>query len=197
MARPRTFDPDAALDAVMDVFWLQGFEATSIDDLVRATGVNRYSLYQQWGDKQGLFLAALARYGDRVAAEWIGRIAAAPEPLDGIRVAFRTLAEAVLADPDRRSCLVLQTALELGRSDPVVQPVVRELLDRMQGALHGAIERAVATGALPATTDTAAHARHLAVAFQAVLLQARTGAPPETVRDFVTLTLSTLPPEAP
>ncbi len=59
MARPREFDRDQVVDRAVDVFWRKGFEATSIRDLVEATGLNRGSLYNTFGDKAGLFEAAL------------------------------------------------------------------------------------------------------------------------------------------
>ncbi len=62
MARPREFDRDQVVDRAVEVFWRQGFEATSIQDLVEATGLNRGSLYNTFGDKAGLFEAALERY---------------------------------------------------------------------------------------------------------------------------------------
>lgn len=62
MARPRAFDIDAALEAALRVFWERGYCGASIDELVRATGVARGSLYAAFGDKDGLFLAALERY---------------------------------------------------------------------------------------------------------------------------------------
>jgi TetR/AcrR family transcriptional repressor of nem operon len=63
MARTREFDTEAAVERAMRVFWCKGYEATSISDLVEATGVQRGSLYAAFGSKQGLYHAALDRYG--------------------------------------------------------------------------------------------------------------------------------------
>ena len=62
MARTKTFDPSVALEQAMAVFWLKGYEATSMQDLVEAMGINRASLYATFGDKRQLFLAAIAHY---------------------------------------------------------------------------------------------------------------------------------------
>ena len=59
MPRPREFNEATAIAAAVDVFCNRGFHATSVEDLVRATGVNRSSLYGVFGSKQGLFLRAL------------------------------------------------------------------------------------------------------------------------------------------
>lgn len=66
MSRVREFNPDEALTKAMGVFWQKGYANTSIDDLVNATGVNRYGLYGEFESKRGLFLACLDLYQDRV-----------------------------------------------------------------------------------------------------------------------------------
>ena len=62
MARPKAFDPTQALDAALATFWQRGYEKTSLDDLIAATGVGRQSLYDTFGDKRALYLRALDRY---------------------------------------------------------------------------------------------------------------------------------------
>ena len=62
MARPREFDEHSALQRAMQVFWRKGFEATSLADLLKATGLSKSSLYQTFTDKRSLFLAALETY---------------------------------------------------------------------------------------------------------------------------------------
>src|SRR5437879_2988165 len=60
--RPRAYDPDQALARAMDVFWREGFAATSLDQLSAATGMNRPSLYGAFGDKRDLYIKAYDRY---------------------------------------------------------------------------------------------------------------------------------------
>src|ERR1700730_11789741 len=62
MAGVKQFDRDEVLDRAIVAFWTRGYEATSIDDLVEATGINRGSIYGTFGDKRRLFLMALDRY---------------------------------------------------------------------------------------------------------------------------------------
>ncbi len=69
MARPRSFDPDEALDLARDVFWQQGFQGTSLDDITAATGLAKPSLYAAFGDKNALFLKVLERYHARIVAQ--------------------------------------------------------------------------------------------------------------------------------
>jgi len=60
--RPRAYDPEAALDAALDLFWRAGFASTSMDDVSAATGMNRPSIYAAFGDKHALYLKALEHY---------------------------------------------------------------------------------------------------------------------------------------
>jgi TetR/AcrR family transcriptional repressor of nem operon len=68
MARPRSFNPDEALDLARDVFWEKGFQGTSLDDITAATGLAKPSLYAAFGDKNALFLKVLDRYHQRIVA---------------------------------------------------------------------------------------------------------------------------------
>src|SRR5690606_20785099 len=78
--RPRSFDPDEALDKARAVFWNLGYAATSLDDIAAATGLNRPSLYAAFGDKHALYLAALRRSA-REAAGALTQALAAKAPL--------------------------------------------------------------------------------------------------------------------
>ena len=73
MARPREFDEVAALDAAMDCFWRNGYEATSVRDLAARMGITGTSLYNAFGDKRSLFREVLLRYAERSMREGIGR----------------------------------------------------------------------------------------------------------------------------
>ena len=74
MPRPKAFDPDAALQQAMQVFWERGYEATSVQDLVQGMGINRFSLYSTFGGKHQLFVTALERYRDTIVADLLARI---------------------------------------------------------------------------------------------------------------------------
>ena len=68
MARPREYDRDEVLEKAMRVFWAKGYACTSVQDLVTAMGINRGSLYAEFGDKEGLHFAALGRFFDNEIA---------------------------------------------------------------------------------------------------------------------------------
>src|SRR5205823_11141215 len=85
--RPRAFDPDAALDRAMHVFWAKGYEGASLSDLTRSMRINRPSLYAAFGNKEQLFRKVLDRYVDGPLA-YFGKALAAPKVRDAIEQIF-------------------------------------------------------------------------------------------------------------
>src|SRR6476659_10064183 len=85
--RPRAFDPDAALERTMHVFWAKGYEGASLSDLTRAMRINRPSLYAAFGNKEQLFRNVLDRYIDGPLA-YFGKALAAPKARDAIEQIF-------------------------------------------------------------------------------------------------------------
>jgi AcrR family transcriptional regulator len=103
MARPKTFDPSVALEQAMEVFWLKGYEATSMQDLVVAMGINRASLYATFEDKRQLFLAAIAHYDDTVVRPAIAPLEAPGAAKAEIVQHFQRSTTAGLRPPARLS----------------------------------------------------------------------------------------------
>jgi TetR/AcrR family transcriptional repressor of nem operon len=85
MARPREFDMDEALDAAIGTFWTQGYEATSMTDLMEATGLHKGSLYKAFDDKHDLFMKSLSRYLDNHWETMQAILGEARSPLEGVR----------------------------------------------------------------------------------------------------------------
>lgn len=113
MAGVRQFDGEAVLGRITEVFWARGYDGTSLDDLVAATGVKRQSLYNAFGDKQAMYLLALEHYGRTVGAP-IRAALKDEDPRQGI-AAFLDAHVARLADPGcPPGCLMANACTELG-----------------------------------------------------------------------------------
>jgi TetR/AcrR family transcriptional repressor of nem operon len=145
--RPREFVEDAVLDEAADLFWSQGYEATSMADIASVTGLGRQSVYNAFGDKRGVFLKALDRYRDRVLSSFLVQLEGdAVTPAD-VRVALLRLARHQ-ARGARRGCLLLNASVELGREDEAVRERTQGYMKRLRRAAQVAVERAQAGGAL-------------------------------------------------
>jgi TetR/AcrR family transcriptional repressor of nem operon len=127
MARPREFDEGAVLGAAVQCFWKQGYEATSVRDLVAHTGITAASLYNAFGDKRALYQKALDHYIEESVADRIRRCEALP-PLRAIEEFFDEIVKRSLNDRDRKGCMLVNAALEVAPHDPAFCKVIAEVL---------------------------------------------------------------------
>src|SRR6201993_364256 len=111
--RPRAFDPDAALDRAMHVFWAKGYEGASLSSLTRAMRINRPSLYAAFGNKEQLFRKVLDRYMNGPVA-WFGKALAAPKARDVVEQIFLGTARMAENRSVPAGCLIVQGALACG-----------------------------------------------------------------------------------
>ena len=175
MARPRAFDEDEVLGAVREQFWDAGYAATSIEDLTRASGLGRGSLYAAYGDKHQLFLRALQDYTDESHNSLRKAFAETPRAVD----ALRTLLEAPIDDPidcgTQRGCLLANSTCELSTADPEVRAHARRAYETTTALISDCVARAQREGDLPADGDPVLLARTLLAAQQGIVFMGRTG----------------------
>ncbi|MCF1598885.1 TetR/AcrR family transcriptional regulator [Streptomyces muensis] len=184
MARTKEFDPEAALQAALELFWQRGFEATSMADLVEHLGIGRASLYATFGSKHELYLKALERY-DRAGLPPIVRELSQPGPaLPAVRAVVRRYATEAADDRLRlNGCMVTNAAAELAPHDPAAVRRVQRNWDQLETVLHSALIRAQAQGELPADRDPLTLARMLLVLLQGLRVVGKASTDPARVRD--------------
>ncbi len=192
MARPREFDRDQVVDRAVEVFWRKGFEATSIQDLVEATGLNRGSLYNTFGDKAGLFEAALERYMAGAPPQHVVAAADTGPPRQVIGEFFARLVELGTSDTEHRGCLMTNTAAELAARDKDVAARVAAAFQGLEDALFRLIERGQETGEIAPWRDPRALARFLVAAAHGLRITAkvnRNGAALENIAEIALASL--------
>lgn len=172
MAGKKQFDMDTALDAAMIQFWRAGYTGTSVDDLSRATGLNRSSIYSSLGDKDALFLRCLDRYAVRYGGRYDAALArAAAEPLAAVRAFFDVTLERI-ADPGLPDgCLIAQSAMAIPVLSPDAADRAKEALDFQRLRLRIALK----AGRM-ADQDADAFAAHIAAVNQSLAVMSRAGA---------------------
>ena len=143
----KKYDRTDVLERAMQAFWARGYEATSMSDLVTATGINRGSIYAAFTDKRGLFLKALKHYDKMHREDFLDRLAARYPPRQAILKAFDSAARPLEAMPP--GCLLVNTALELSPHDPEVATFVRSSLDRVRDFFERMLEAARKDGSVP------------------------------------------------
>jgi TetR/AcrR family transcriptional repressor of nem operon len=154
MARPREFDEGAVLDAAVLCFWTNGYDATSVRDLVAQTGITAASLYNAFGDKRALYGRALEHYVEGSIANRIQRCEQL-RPLEGIEAFFEEIVRRSLIDRDRKGCMLVNAALDVAPHDAEFRKVVAEVLLRIEAFFLGCLVAGQADGtisrALPAS----------------------------------------------
>jgi AcrR family transcriptional regulator len=180
MARTRSFDEDALLDAAIELFWVTGFGGSALGDLSRVTGVTNGSLYQAFGSKREIFLAAFRRYCGRRVAFIDGVF---ETTYDDPAAAAAAYIDAVVADccsyPDRRGCLLVNTISELG-SDPEIRAIAAETIGAMEDSVADGLRRAA--GADVDVDRVRTVATHLVALSQGLVQLSRTGETPAALR---------------
>lgn len=192
MARPRTFDRAEAVGQALDVIWARGYEATSIDDLCAATGLARSSLYEAFGSKHELLLAALEQYQDRAVV----RIGTALERHRPIQLAVRRLLEGFIDSAQKegpgRGCFLGNCASELGGLDTEATRLVARGLERIEDTVHHAFEAARGRGEIAQDADTRALARFLVSSIQGLRLVGKVTGDRRRLGDIVRVTVHAL-----
>ncbi|MCC5582054.1 TetR/AcrR family transcriptional regulator [Microtetraspora sp. AC03309] len=192
MARTKEFDPDAALQKALELFWERGYEATSMADLVQHLGVARASIYATFGGKHDLYVKAFERY---VQSRDPGVVEALSQPgpvLPAVRALVEAYAEESLRDERRRGCMVVNAAVEVMPGDPQMARKVEASWDTLETALTSALTRARAQGEISGDKDPRALARFLLVVMQGIRVLGRGHPDPGRLRDATAQALAAL-----
>ena len=135
MARPRTFDPDHALDLARDVFWRNGFQNTSLDDITAVTGLAKPSLYAAFGDKNALFLKILDRYHAYIVENAERILSQGPSARDAVERWLKGFVPYCSGAKGTRGCLSVNTAIEGAADRREVQKRIEQFNSRLEQLL--------------------------------------------------------------
>ncbi len=169
--RPLAFDPTQALDAAMRVFWLKGYEGTSLSDLTGAMRINKPSLYARFDDKRALFLAAIEHYVATIGAPNVQKLLEGKTVRETIAGYFSTITAALTSADSPPGCLIGSVATDLAGRDEEIRELVANLVSSTEAFLT---QRFKELGDAPMDEQTLAEA---VVSFaQSLAARARLGA---------------------
>lgn len=187
MARPKEFDRDTVVEAAVAVFREHGFEGTSAQMLVAAMGIGRQSLYDTFGDKWGIYRAAVQSYSLAEVRAHAEALASRERAVDGIRAMFdRVAGEA------EQGCLGVSSVVEFGCSVPELVRIREAAGTALARAVKDALLRARDLGDVAADLDLDALAGFLIASISTLRLAARSGAGPDQRATLIDLTLRAL-----
>ncbi len=190
--RPREFDIDEATDKAMHLFWARGYEGASITELSKAMGISKPSLYAAFGDKRGLFDAALKRYsaGPRAFADRAFELPTASEVVVAL---LKGVVEISTHTTGPKGCLCTQAALSSGLEAEEVRKALAENRRAGEERLRRRLEQAQTEGELPVATDVAALAKYVATVSQGITVQGSAGVSRQELECIVELAMQIWP----
>jgi len=181
--RPRQYVAETAVDAMLIVFWTQGYDATSLDDLSAAAGMNRPSLYLAFGNKEALYRLALGRYRQLFLEEVADRFLAERRLPAALTAGFDAAIEFFsLGGPPARGCFELVTGLNVAGRYPTLQAAVAEGAEWRLCFARQRLERARAEGELVDHRDIGGRALLLRSTLESIAINARLGGAPSSLR---------------
>ena len=172
MPSPKRYNREEVLDRAIELFRRQGYSATGTAELVDELGINRKSMYAEFGSKQELFEAALDRYSEINLSRVLALIEASDANAQSIRDAFLGYASASETKFRGLGCLMANTAVERAALDPGSAKYVDAYLDRLTKGFRNALENALSDGDVNAEADLddlAAHFVNSVVGISALL----------------------------
>jgi TetR/AcrR family transcriptional repressor of nem operon len=192
MARHKEFEREEALHKAMEVFWSRGYEAASIQDLVRHMGINRQSIYDTFGDKHSLYLQALDRYRQVEGRRLVELLERPGSVRKCLRQLFEEVVEKTLSDRERRGCFMGNATSELAGRCKETAARTCSNMTTMEEAFHKALLRGKREGEIKGVHDPRAAARFFYCMFQGLALMAKARQDRKVLNDVVKVTLSVL-----
>jgi len=198
MARPREFDEPAVLEAATDLFWTNGFEATSTRDLCARTGLTPSSMYAAFGDKRRLYRRTLQHYLERLRDK-MDRLEEALAPGAAITGFFQDTIERSVADTSNRGCMLVNSALEASPQDSELRDAIASEMALIEEFFRARIVAGQRRGDIPRDQSANGAARQLLTVLIGVRVLARVRPDEQLLRGAVDRTLEALgvPPLAP
>ncbi len=192
MPKKELFDNEEVLKKALSLFWEKGYNGTSISDLETATGINRSSIYNTYGDKNEFFLKALELYESIQKASSDNHFNNAQSPLAAIRRLFEGLTTEVLSDDKKKGCFIINTTTELANQDPSLNQFLIKRKNAYVNTFTSLIKKAQAAGEIPVEKDARAIALYLFCSLQGLRITGMLSLSKKELRQITDHILSTL-----
>ncbi|MGP7816546.1 TetR/AcrR family transcriptional regulator [Niallia sp. 01092] len=190
MARNKEFDENEVLRKAMELFWIQGYEKTSMQDLVKYMGIHRRSLYDTFGDKHTLFIKALDHYNEIIRT----RIENEVNQLESVKDAIRQLFEMVIVRDKQQliGCLTVNTAVELSLHDDQAAEKVVESFSKTELLLNNLVLSGQKSGEISRHHDAKKISEFLHNSLVGLRVMTKTTDDIEKLNNIIDITLSVL-----
>lgn len=192
MARTKDFDEDEVLSKAMNLFWLKGYNGTSMQELVDGLGISRSSLYDTYGDKHALFLRALDNYRELTAQGLakIGREAGSAK--DAIRLVLERSINDLAKDKDHKGCFLVNAAVEMAPHDKEVNGMLCQNDRYMEEYFYETIKKGQENGEITNTQDARLLAQFIINSIKGIRVTSKSVNDKKVFKEIINLTMSVL-----
>lgn len=194
LGRPREFDPEAALNAALALFWKRGYEPASVADLCQAMGIKAPSLYATFGNKAALFLEALRYYENKYWREPTARFMAEPDIFKAVEDYFNEACAILLAPDTPCGCMLTLAAVNISEEETEIIEAVRQMRMETKRMFAERLRKAIADRQIPADTDVPSLAGLLNTVLEGLSLQARDNIFQSELKAMAAYAVRMLPP---
>ena len=188
MPRSKTYDDDLVLEKAMNVFWVHGYEATSVRLLEKEMGINQFSIYASFKNKKKLFISAIRKYRQYVILNRFQPLLKEDAGFAELEKFLKSAATVKKSGSEKKGCLVVNTAGELGEHDPEIAKEINRYYDFIRNMILKVLENAVKKGEIPANTDIEKQASFFLGVMQGISVAGKTMEKTQ-LKDFVELSL--------
>jgi len=190
MARHKEFDEAKVLRKAMVLFWRNGYEKTSMQDLVDYMNIHRRSIYDTFGDKQTLFLRALQLFEETTGKKMEQEI----KPTQSTKLAIRRLFEMTVSSNKKKppGCLVVNTAVELSLHDEEIADRIRKSFSKTESFIYELLVQGQRNGEISETLDLEKTAQFIHNSFIGIRVLCKTTEDKEKLENIIDSTLAIL-----
>ncbi|MEO8886560.1 MAG: TetR/AcrR family transcriptional regulator [Mucilaginibacter sp.] len=190
MARSKDFDEQEVLNKAINLFWLKGYNGTSMQDLVDGLGISRSSLYDTYGDKHTLYIKALESYQAAGSGRTCNIISNAVSAKQAIKELLEFIINNLLCDKTQKGCFLVNAEVEVAPHDKEVNKMVCQNDQQIEDAFYTAIKKGQDSGEITNTKDARALARFVSNAVKGMQVTAKSTSDRAMFDDVINLTLS-------
>lgn len=166
MPRTEVFDREEVLEKAKNIFWLKGYNGTSMQDLVDATGLNRSSIYNSFGNKMELYLQTLKKYQGDISDLFDRANKQERNAIETIGLIFLYVLEDILEDTEEKGCMLINCRTEMGNQDNQLHELLEADQERLLGIFQNLVSQGQAEGSILTGEKSELLAYYLVNAFQ-------------------------------
>lgn len=174
MPRSKEYIKEKVLDAATQVFWEKGYRGTSMNDLVEATGLNKHSMYKEFGNKDGLFLACIEHYAKETTKDIFAILQQQPLGFHNIESYFHYIIDSA-SSSKYNACLLINTAIEKEVLSDEINDLTQKYLSLQEEAFYNCLEAAQRNGEIPKDKNIEMLAKYLMCFLEGINVMGKTG----------------------